>query len=345
MSSKVVRHVCTSMWRGNGLCNQLLQIINAVLKCKRDGKLVLVLDGFNADHVELEERPKVKLVDVFDFQHIQKHMYRTYGVVVVDHGNFTFTIDDVKCNGKTILSSHGLDSLNLPQHVGDPSREVSVTYSFDGYQLQEVIKVPNGDSLVIAPKQVQPVWDSDWYYKKFAMDAVKDCARNLKFHPRFHARVDRFMADQQLTEATRINVAHLRLETDMVSHLARVNKFPDEDELRNNLVKQYVDIIERTCDPSDPMLLLTGSTDNGVIDYLKSKSYKYYVLPKLNEGFNVNAIYDLIFGTKCNNVFIGCSSGENMSTFSLYLHWLLPESVKKHDISMHTACMYLGCPC
>ena len=110
---------------------------------------------------------------------------------------------------------------------------------------------------------------------------------------------------------TNINVIHVRLEDDALAHWGNINKIPPQ-EFHNRLTKKYIDLIEKHIRKDEVTFVLCNNENNAVTQYLKTNSYRNYMLPKYHPFRECNAIVDMVTGKMCNNVLI-YSGG---STFS-----------------------------
>jgi len=100
------------------------------------------------------------------------------------------------------------------------------------------------------------------------------------------------------------NVIHLRLEEDAVNVYSKeINIHPDVYKTINE--ERYIHCIKKYIDKNVMTVVLTGDSNNNVVEYLKKNKYKYTLTSKNFENREMNAIIDLIIGSMCNKVFIG----------------------------------------
>jgi hypothetical protein len=117
-----------------------------------------------------------------------------------------------------------------------------------------------------------------------------------------------------------INVLHLRMEPDAISHWSKQNS-TTEATFKQFLQQKYIELIEKYMSPEDEIIILSATFSNGVIDFLESNHYKYRFVEKFFQGREKNAIVDLLVSRMCNNVFLG--NGGSM--FSLYVSKMMVE--------------------
>ena len=104
-----------------------------------------------------------------------------------------------------------------------------------------------------------------------------------------------------------------------MNHWGSINHMHVTD-FKKTIENKYIDIIKNFIDKNDKNIILSYSLDNNVIDFLKQNNYKYYFIEKdFNIGREINAIFDLVVGKYCNNIFIG---NFNFSEFIL-LHFII----------------------
>lgn len=104
-----------------------------------------------------------------------------------------------------------------------------------------------------------------------------------------------------------INVLHLRIEPDWLTHVSsHSNPRVSTEVVYNDIVNKCIDLIQKHIQRDELTFLLTGSSNNKVIDYLRNNQYVYFLFPKITPYREVNAAMDMVIGKQCNNVFIGC---------------------------------------
>ena len=125
-----------------------------------------------------------------------------------------------------------------------------------------------------------------------------------------------------------INVIHLRIETDWITHVSsnRTLRASPESVYRE-IADNYIKLIQKYIDKEDTTFILTGSTSNKVISYLRDNKYSCFLFPKITCYREMNAAMDMVIGKQCNNVFIGCGG----SSFSDILkHRMVGENIRQY---------------
>jgi hypothetical protein len=155
----------------------------------------------------------------------------------------------------------------------------------------------------------------------------EDILPNIFYIAEFTEKSEQFLKDKP----SKLNVIHLRLEDDALTHWAKQNRM-EKPIFKKYLENKYIRIIVQHILKDDMTIILSSSFSNGVIDFLKSSEYNIKFLEeKFFVGREKNAIVDFLIGTKCNNVFICNFNFKNLngSTFSYYIAKTLDSSVKK----------------
>jgi len=126
-----------------------------------------------------------------------------------------------------------------------------------------------------------------------------------------------------------INVVHLRIEPDWLNHVSgHSNPHVSTEVVYDEIANKYIDLIQKHIQQDELTFLLTGSSNNKVIDYLRNNQYAYFLFPKITPYREMNAAMDMVIGKQCNNVFIGCGG----SSFS---------DILKHRITGNNIQIYM----
>ena len=125
-----------------------------------------------------------------------------------------------------------------------------------------------------------------------------------------------------------INVIHLRIEQDWLDHVSlHSNPRISPEAVKGQIASKYIDSIQRYIRRDELTFVLTGSTHNKVIDYLRDHRYTYLLFTKPTPYREMNAAMDMVIGKQCNNVFIGCGG----STFSdMLIYCITGADTKKY---------------
>jgi ribosomal protein S9 len=152
--------------------------------------------------------------------------------------------------------------------------------------------------------------------------------RSIRFHPVFVSLAKQFT--DQIEPGARINALHLRLEDDAIRHWSKSNNM-SENEFRMKLTQRYISMIKEHVDKTDVNLILSYSTDNGVLDFMKENGYRYMLTEKNpSMGREKNAIVDTLIAQACNNVMLANVNFNDSlgSSFSYFVAKRLMDNVK-----------------
>jgi hypothetical protein len=110
------------------------------------------------------------------------------------------------------------------------------------------------------------------------------------------------------------------MEPDAITHWSKQNKMT-ESQFAYALSKRYIDILTNNIQKDDLTIILSGSTDNPVIGFLRNNGYNFSLTRKFYREREKNAIVDLLISKECNGVFVGNfnMTGLNGSTFSYFI--------------------------
>jgi hypothetical protein len=146
-----------------------------------------------------------------------------------------------------------------------------------------------------------------------------DILQNIHFHKQFcdsnemmikniahDFSLSSFLEDEKrLQFYSKINIVHLRLEEDAITSFSKQNKTNSFD-FQKKVEERYIELIQKYIHPTDELtIVLSSHYNNGVIDFLSQKKYRFVCTPKIYSYREINAIQDLLFHRFCNHIFIG----------------------------------------
>lgn len=157
----------------------------------------------------------------------------------------------------------------------------------------------------------------------------KELFQSIRFTPSIVSPALKFVNDSQnnIKKGT-INVIHLRIEQDWLDFVSsRRNPRVSPAAISHEIANKYIKVIQQYIQKDDLTFILTGSSNNKVIDYLRNNHYTCFLFPKITPYREMNAAMDMVIGKQCNNVFIGCSG----SSFSdILLHRINGDNIQKY---------------
>jgi len=278
----------------NGLCNQLLSLVSAILFCIRTKKELLIVDKFLT---EINTNSYCSISQVFNLIEINNYLNK-YKLKIVD--GFTINSDAYRpMSWEVITLAKKHNNVRLLAFID----EIYNNIYFSKYLMTYV---SNFNPLKII--QSHDVTSED---------------TNTETNDETNTDTN---AETNTETNKRINVIHLRVENDAIKHWSKQNNM-NKKVFRQLLVNKYIDLIKNNIQKEDRTLILTGDLNNEVVQFMKENEYNIMFI---NKKFNsdqptreLNAIVDLIIGRYCNNVFIGCDG----STFSELLLKYIPDTI------------------
>lgn len=320
-----------------GLCNQLLTFLGTLTKTvdEKSCKIIVVDKFLN----EIHKPSYSSISDVLDLPDLNYYLLQNgYNVYIADgtrttdfrimNANYGTGDTNVDVTNEIIarfFSNEELKierSFNLNEAFGDPclgeKKRLEIVFHLHKDPFILYFNEFSGslkEDVYISFKEKEyrflPYWS---YLKESQYDIFTNgICKSLKFNESLHRVSNDFIKNVvQIDDSDEINVIHLRLEDDAIRHWSVLNNM-DELSFKNKIVEIYKTFIERSISKSSKSIILTYSTDNDVINYLKTNDYKYYICEKnLQIGREINAVVDLINSKSCNSTFIGVKS----STFT-----------------------------
>lgn len=157
-------------------------------------------------------------------------------------------------------------------------------------------------------------------------DLGKNILQNIRFEPKLVIPVISFVNQQLQNNINRnINIIHLRTESDAIQHWSKQNNMSPAV-FTKKLNDKYIKLIHNHIQKETITFVLSGDTQNKVIEYLQKNNYKYTFLRKNKHLYReIRAIMDMIIGKLCNSVFIGAGG----STFTQILLETIPNDGTK----------------
>ena len=278
----------------NGLCNQLLSLISGILYCIRTKKELLVVDKFLT---EINTNSYCSISQVFNLFEINNYL-RRYNLKIADGFNINSSaFRPISWDVITLAKKH--DNKRLLAFID----EIYSNLYFSKYLLSHAINFIS-EKLNYEPINLNQSFDN------VDMEATEANDTNE--------------TNDIIYNNQKINVIHLRLENDGIEHWSKQNKM-NPSVFKRLLTIKYIELIKENINKEDITLVLTGDTNNEVVQFMKENEYNIMFIDKKfngnQPGRELNAVVDLIIGRYCNNVFIGCDG----STFSELLLKYIPD--------------------
>jgi len=202
------------------------------------------------------------------------------------------------------------------------------SFLIENYQISIFDKYSCGDLSILENGNHTFGWITDNNKEMF-----EHILTNIEYHQTF---IDYSLNETNGINDKFLNIVHLRIEDDAITHWSKMNNMTS-GEFKLTLETLYIILIKKHINKNDLTVILTHSSDNNVIQFLKENGYNYKTTQKHFEGREQNAIVDLLVGKRCNNVFIGNFNFEKNSgsTFSYYISKLIDSSENINIKNIH----------
>lgn len=339
-----------------GLCNQLYCIANVIsIAAAQSGHKVIILDDFITDIDTSTLRPSSQVLDIQKCNDVLGNIHLIY------KNDITMTLDKVEygLNHVSVLdiTEHIIragfwtfNRLHIPQGTclnelikEDPCphmrKHVRVYHSLNGIPFQKVFHERmllehysidinhsnyDGKNSSHTLDQSQP-----WLTRINRDDSRRnlhffnDFLKNVSFQKEYHEMAELFYKSVcKFNNKAKINILHIRNESDAIEHWASINKMTKE-RFQEEYETQYIECVNDNLDKNDIHIALTSFTEhNPIIESLRLAGYRIYCRPNNPEiGREMNAIVDLMLGLYGNSYFIGNLDPQTFqgSTFSYVL--------------------------
>jgi hypothetical protein len=343
-------YYCKIGKEGTGLCNQLFSLVTCIMTAINNNQNIIIIDNIRNEYTSNSSNSNIS--DIFDISKFNNYLKNNYNIFIFDKNNIKFKIKSIKYGVKDIklditdyiLNNYFRDNilhikknLNLNSIAGDPVPDKQ-KFLFIKYKINNVyFKESFSENLSFLKDDIIFNLNKENYNYIFewinfiSRDIFDEILKNIVFNDKINNFVSNFLKKKNINENDKINILHLRLEEDAMTHWSVINNM-NINKFRQTIENKYIDIIKNFINKNDKNVILSYSLDNTVIDYLKKNNYQYYFIEKdLNIGREINAIYDLVVGKCCNNIFIGNFNLNNLngSSFSYCLIKRFENKVKK----------------
>lgn len=332
---------CIRLYENNaGLCNQLLALINGIILARRQGKTEIELSPFlSCIHSQHATNPD-KIFDLVNMSAGLDVKLKTRSVFRLDYG--------VEGIYRDITVSALNNCRNSAGIVDIPTDDVARARLFGDHipnVLKRVVLVRDGSRLVfddtkpirLNVKNATSADIVDWSQYRFLMywydtfPEFDSVFNTLKFHPRLVEKAQSIL--EQLDHKSKINVCHLRIESDAVAHWSKMNNMSPE-EFQQKLYDLYRKYIA-TIPIKEQLIILTYDTQHPLVEEFRS-THTVHTFKHDESGREIHAILDLLIGASCTGTFIGCHNLalKRGSTFSYFLHKMIDPNVTRYFIDL-----------
>lgn len=336
-----------------GFSNQIFSFITAIIVAMRDNKKILFVESFSRDFID--SRKRIKIGKLFNLIEINNFL-KKYNITIFDRYDSVFSIQniyEISENNKINYTKFYNKKYNILKNVKITEEITDETEKKD---IQEIHFVNESQNKLVVEYKINDIIFEDiyepnekivynfveaFYHNHFGLmnsynlELFEEILQNIIYNKLFFTFVEDFLRPILIT-GKEINVLHLRVEPDALCHWSLMNKM-EADIFKDYIEKKYIDLITKYLDKDSENIILSYSQNNSIVDFMRKSGYNiHYIDKSLFDGRELNAVFDLLIGTACNNVFIGNFNLENLngSTFSYYLSKVLPKEIKRIMIDL-----------
>jgi len=347
-----------------GFTQQIFNLVNSIILAMNNGKKIIIVDDFLKNPTKEEYVPTSIF---FDLDKLNGFLSKKYGVKVFDKNLTQVSIKSIKygvkhreknvlseifehfCNDESVINIK--TDVDLNKVFGDPM--IGVTKSIN---MSYVIKHKSEeDEYNINQSEYAGFLTNDFYHNfnilnqnyilneqplgELDQQIFNNILQNIRFAEFLKENSENFLQEIHMIDSKmkKMNVIHLRMEDDGLIKFCNSSDEQNKESFKTKLVQKYIEMIQQHIDKNDETVLVTYSTENPVIEFLKTNGYNYHIKSKeLEVGRELNAIVDFCIGINCNNVFIGNFNNETLSgsNFSYFLSKQLQYNVKSFFIDI-----------
>jgi hypothetical protein len=338
----------------SGLTNQLFSLVNSVILALSTGDKVVCIDHFSTDFRKTNHHANI--AEILNIKKINNFLHSKYGVIIIDKNEscnlkmnyiaygsdcryriVNNPIDIVSQNNTT--NNNDNNSYNYPVYIqketdlnsvfGDPCfntpKRFKLNYTVNDYAIEETYSEKLNKNVVVDIQNAEYVNMSSFWINSYNRNMFEDILQNIEFNDHFIDQSKDIV--KKYGNCIKINVIHLRVEDDAIEHWSKINKLSETD-FKNFIESKYISLIKRYIAITDFTIILTGSNQNGVFNFLKQQNYKFATVEKRYEDRELNAIIELLVSSACNSTFIGNFNFDalNGSTFSYLISQRLSKT-------------------
>lgn len=319
--------------KNSGFCNQIYSILYTCGHALRNNIHFIFIGKYLK---EINTEDYCNIGEIINLNATNQFL-KQYNMVLIDYYDFSFDILEAKYGiGNTIIDVTNeikafrenkrffiSTNVNLNSLFGDPvkhfkdkffislnrnSLKLYITYAINNVTCQEIYEQESGylksdifydfENAVLTPSlrihnDCSP----------FSLGVLRNIAFNQTMILTAKEYIDSLLPQNSSRNANIINCIHLRLEDDAIECWSNQNNMSPA-QFKTIMEEKYIDEIKKNIVKADTTIILSHNYDNKVIEFLKDNHYNYILTPKIEKSRDIAAIYDLLIGQYCNNVYI-----------------------------------------
>jgi hypothetical protein len=315
----------------SGFTNQIFSLVNSILVAIKRGNKIIVLDSFQRD---FNSSSKIDACKIFDLDKTNYYL-KKYDIALYCKSNFNYKLNaifygvgdnilDLTDNSHSIITPRSYNTIKGDPCVGVP-KELFINYTINDKEFSDIYSEDYNNNIWVK--------DTPQYEYIFRWINSQPLFDNLIKTIHYQPTIDNHSFIHRLDSNSKLNVIHIRLEEDAIIHWSKQNNM-NQNDFKLLLSKKYIEAIKDNFNPSYKTMVV-GSKENSVIDYLHENGYEPIFYNLNLDGREINALYDLIQASQCNETFISnFNYSENTgSTFSYYITLLSnPKKIVSIDL-------------
>jgi len=318
--------------KNSGFCNQIYSILYTCGHALRNNIHFLFIGKYLK---EIDTSNYCNISEIINLDATNQFL-KNYNMVLIDYYDFSFDIIEAKYGvGNTTIDVTNeirafrenkrffmSTNINLNSLFGDPVKyfkdaffislnrnnlKLYITYGINNITYQEIYEQESGylksdifhdfENAVLTPSlrihnDCSP----------FSLGLLRSITFNYKMILKAKEYIESLLS-QNKNKNKKINCIHLRLESDAIECWSKQNDMC-QMQFKTVIEEKYIDQIKKNIDKTDMTIILSHNYDNKVIEFLKDNDYNYILTPKMDASRDIAAIYDLLIGQYCNNVYI-----------------------------------------
>lgn len=308
--------------RGTGFTNQIFALITSIILAYNRGDKVIMVDGLLDDIHSTTYTPISQVLNLpacnlflkkYGLMLMDKH--HEWELLSVQYGRDTYV--DLTDYFKRAQVSPPFNTIQ-----GDPCPGVAKHCIFT-YRIQDTVVEE-----IYPEHRYQDVRLQGPYVFTFGwMDSLNepmfmDVLRHLTYHPE--------VVEKAQSVPSPMNVVHLRVEDDAIAHWSKQNHM-SPNEFKTYLEDKYIHLCKTYLAKEDHTVIVSASSSNRVLDFLREHQYSYTLTPKFFKEREKNAMVDLHIASHCTKLFLGNFNvkKKNGSSFSYYIGTRLAKQVRQ----------------
>lgn len=319
----------------SGLTNQIFSLVIAISFAIQRSNHTVIIGQFQPDYFDTSRT--IDCDEIFNLEETNKNLKENnIYVTLICKSKFNYKLNsvlygsgdniiDITEQSPSVILTGSYNSIK-----GDPShgvvKQLCVNYLMNEKEYTDIYDETYTGNIHVKNVNYESTRGFVDKESQYTFDLILKCIQ-------YKTCIDSFSFIPLLNSDEKNNVIHLRLEDDSIQHWSRQNKM-NPSHFKTQLEEKYIQTILHHIDKTVKTIVV-GSKQNKVIDFLRENNYNYIFYNLNLNGREINAIYDLIQASQCNETFISNFNYKdfNGSSFSYYISVISkPKKIVAIDI-------------